>query len=378
MRATDRLNETLTAALLRRQTGRGGALLLGRAAAGIWATLRVFNAAGRPVLIPANTCYIVLWAVLLAEAQPVLVDTDPTTGMITPATLDAALEALALGQSPVAVIPCHLYGLPAPMAAITTWAGRHDLRVIEDAAQAFGGNVDGRPMGAWGDAAVFSFGAGKIVDLELGGALLADDPALLDAASALLAKLPVYGDALAGLDEQWLSLYWAMHQYEEANPRLPALYTMLFDLYQRLTHYRAPASLWRAAPAAFEALAGNLAHRAAMANLYDAQFADLPEVHTLSCSPETTLWKYPLRTPAADRNELLRFLWGNGIETATRWYPSLQAMAAALAPQNVQPPTPHADALSREIINLPVDASVDAETAARIAGQVREFYRAAP
>ncbi|MBL8130870.1 MAG: DegT/DnrJ/EryC1/StrS family aminotransferase [Anaerolineae bacterium] len=374
MRAVDRLSERFATAVLRRQTRRSAALLLGRAAAGIWAALRAFDAADRPVLIPANTCYIVLWAALSAGARPVLVDTDPATGMITPESLDAALDALNLCQPPAAVIPCHLYGLPAPMRAICAWAQPRGTPVIEDAAQAFGGEVDSRPLGAWGDASVFSFGSGKTLDLDLGGALLTDDSALSDAISAHLAELPVYDEALAQLDAQWLDLYWALHQHEDANRDLAALYAPLFAVYRPLTHYRAPAHIWRAAPAALEALPAHLAHRAALADRYDAQFAALPGVRTLPRTPGAALWKYPLRVPAADRDALLRHLWASGIQEATRWYPSLQAMTHALAPQHVQPPTPNADALSSAIINLPVHPGVDAEEAGRIARVVLEFY----
>ncbi|NUQ06163.1 MAG: DegT/DnrJ/EryC1/StrS family aminotransferase, partial [Anaerolineae bacterium] len=326
MRAVDRLSERFATAVLRRRTSRAAALLLGRAAAGIWAALRAFDAADRPVLIPANTCYIVLWAVLQAGARPVLVDADPDTGMITPVSLDAALDSLELRQPPAAVIPCHLYGLPAPMRAICAWAKRHGARVIEDAAQAFGGAADDSPVGAWGDASVFSFGSGKILDLDLGGALMTDDAALSDAIAALLADLPLYDETLAQRDAQWLDLYWALHQHDAANSDLAALHAPLFVLYRSLTHYRAPAHTWRAAPAAFEALPANLAHRAALADEYDAQFAALPGVRILPRTPGAALWKYPLRVPAADRDMLLRHLWASGVAEATRWYPSLQAM----------------------------------------------------
>lgn len=84
-------------------------------------------------------------------------DVDDRTGSITPETLNAALD-----DPPAVIIPCHLYGLPAPMKSLLAWARARDVKVIEDAALALGGMADGRPAGAWGDAAVYSFGAGKI------------------------------------------------------------------------------------------------------------------------------------------------------------------------------------------------------------------------
>jgi dTDP-4-amino-4,6-dideoxyglucose len=159
--------------VLRGLTVRSHALLAGRGAAGIQAVLQVLGFRDRPVLIPANTCYIVLWAVLRAGNRPYLVDVDPHTGNVTPETLTACNA-----DGPAAVIPCHLYGLPAPMTGILAWARERSVFVLEDAALALGATVEDRPAGAWGDASIFSFGLGKIVDAEVGGALLTDDSRL--------------------------------------------------------------------------------------------------------------------------------------------------------------------------------------------------------
>src|SRR5215212_2287052 len=111
--------------LLRQRTGRGRAMLAGRGSAAIWATLRALDLHDRAVLLPANTCYIVLWAVLQSGNQPYLADIDPLTGNITAATLDACPA-----PNPAVIIPTHMYGLPAPMAVICDWAKAHDTFVI--------------------------------------------------------------------------------------------------------------------------------------------------------------------------------------------------------------------------------------------------------
>ena len=70
--------------LLCGMTGRQHALLAGRGAAGIWAALRALDLHDAYVMIPANTCYIVLWAVLKSGNKPMLVDVDAETGNLTP------------------------------------------------------------------------------------------------------------------------------------------------------------------------------------------------------------------------------------------------------------------------------------------------------
>ena len=107
---------------------------------------------GDEVIVPAHT-YIATWfAVSGTGARPVPVDVDDRTYVL---DLDA-VEA-AVGPRTRAIIPVHLYGHPAPMTELLEIAGRHDLLVLEDAAQAHGATLDGRPMGSFGDAAAWSF-----------------------------------------------------------------------------------------------------------------------------------------------------------------------------------------------------------------------------
>jgi dTDP-4-amino-4,6-dideoxygalactose transaminase len=91
-------------------------------------------------------------AIASCGARPVFVDIDPATFNI-----DAKAITQAITPRTAAIVPVHLYGLPAPMGQIMDIAGRHGLAVIEDCAQAFGATVDGRPVGTIGDAGCYSF-----------------------------------------------------------------------------------------------------------------------------------------------------------------------------------------------------------------------------
>jgi len=90
--------------------------------------------------------------ILMAGARPVFVDIDPETY-----ALDVAAAERAVTRRTRAIVPVHLYGHPAPMDRVAALARAHGLAVIEDAAQAIGGAWQGRPVGAWGDAACLSF-----------------------------------------------------------------------------------------------------------------------------------------------------------------------------------------------------------------------------
>lgn len=127
--------------------------------------------AGDEVIVPSNT-YIATWlAVTYAGATPVPVEPDEKTYNLDPRRIEAALSPRTR-----AIIPVHLYGQPAEMAAINDIARRRNLRVIEDAAQAHGARYCGQRAGGLGDAAGFSFYPGKNLGaLGDGGAITTND-----------------------------------------------------------------------------------------------------------------------------------------------------------------------------------------------------------
>jgi len=137
--------------------------------------LRAWNIGlGDEVIVPSNT-YIATWlAISHAGATPVPVEPDGRTHNLDPAGLAAALTSRTR-----AIMPVHLYGQPADMDPIMAFAGRHGLKVLEDAAQAQGARYRNRRAGALGHAAGHSFYPTK----NLGafgdaGAVTTDDPEL--------------------------------------------------------------------------------------------------------------------------------------------------------------------------------------------------------
>ena len=112
-------------------------------------------------------------AVEAVGAFPVLVDIDPQTWCLDPARL-----AQAMSSKTRAIIVSHLHGGLADMKQITDIAHGHRLSVVEDACQAQGAQVQGRPAGAWGDVGVLSFGGSKLLTAGRGGAILTGDAAV--------------------------------------------------------------------------------------------------------------------------------------------------------------------------------------------------------
>jgi dTDP-4-amino-4,6-dideoxygalactose transaminase len=112
--------------------------------------------AGDEVITVAHTFVATVAAIMYLGAKPVLVDIDADSYTLDPAGLEAAIT-----KRTKAIMPVHLYGQPADMDPILEIARRHDLIVVEDAAQAHGAEYKGQRCGSLGDMAGFSFYPGK-------------------------------------------------------------------------------------------------------------------------------------------------------------------------------------------------------------------------
>jgi dTDP-4-amino-4,6-dideoxygalactose transaminase len=115
-------------------------------------------------------------AIAMAGATPVFADIDPQRLTLDPAAVEAAVTLRT-----AAIMPVHLYGQPADLAALDAIARRHDLVVVEDACQAHLATCEGRPVGTWGAAGAFSFYPTKNLGaLGDGGAVVTNDPMIAD------------------------------------------------------------------------------------------------------------------------------------------------------------------------------------------------------
>ena len=108
------------------------------------------------------------------EAKPVFVDSEKDTWNMDPVLLEEAIKdrLRKTGKVPKAIIPVHLYGMPAKMKEIMEIAGRYDIPVLEDAAEALGSELYGQKCGTFGELAALSFNGNKMITTSGGGALI--------------------------------------------------------------------------------------------------------------------------------------------------------------------------------------------------------------
>lgn len=145
-------------------------------------------------------------------AKPVLIDIHPDNWQFDPAHLETAITPRTK-----AVICSHLHGGIVSMRSVMEIAQRHHIGVVEDAAQAPGAVVDGKPAGSWGDVGVLSFGGSKLLAAGRGGGLLFRDASLHRRAKNWLQR---------GL-QQWAAL--SELQAAALRPQLRKLPTMTSD-----------------------------------------------------------------------------------------------------------------------------------------------------
>ncbi len=280
---------------------------------------------GDEVVLPPNTFFATVEAILAAGATPVLADVDPNTALLDPDAVEAAVTTRT-----AAVAAVHLYGQPVDADRFEALAARHDLFLLEDAAQALGGAWDGRPVGSLGGAAGFSFYPGKNLGaLGDGGAVTTGDAALARTVRLLRShgesekhvhELVGFCERLDGLQAAFLSAKLA--HFDEAQSR-----------------------------------------REAAVERYGRLLATVPGVSLLATDGRAGHTHHLLVVRVAERDRVLRHLLDAGVHAAVH-YPTPIHLQPATRHLGKQGEFPHAEALAASVLSLPLypditDAQID-------------------
>lgn len=288
---------------------------------------------GDDVLVPANT-FIATWlAVSQVGARPVPVEPDSATYGMDPGRIEAAL-----GPRTRAVVPVHLYGLPADMQPIRDMAERHGLFVLEDAAQAHGASYRGRRIGSIGDAAAWSFYPTKNLGaLGDAGAITTNDSSL----AGHLRRLRNYGSK-----EKYV------HEIVGLNSRLDEVQAAVLRV--KLRHL----DEWNA-------------RRRQLAVHYLREMAEsnvsLPKVPNWA----EPVW-YVFVVRCRQRDNLQQHLADRSIGTLVH-YPITPARQEAYRGLGLVGATPLSDQIASEILSLPMGPHVSAEQASWVIEGIRSF-----
>jgi len=277
-------------------------------------------------------------AIRLCGARPVFADIDEATYTLDPASVETVV---ADNDDVAALLPVHLYGLPADMGRLTAIARDHDLAVVEDAAQAHGAAYEGKSVGTLGDAGCFSFYPTKNMTTGEGGMVVTDDPDIADRAARFVNHGRADTDA---------------HGYQHV--------TVGHNL--RLTSLAAGIGL-----AQLRKLPGYNESRRANAARLSAALADVPEV-TLPTEPAGRRHVYHQYTIRCDdRAALASHLDDHGVDTAV-YYPTLISDQPAY--DGFEPAVPTADRVVEEVVSLPVHPGLTDVDIERVGAAVADHY----
>lgn len=276
-------------------------------------------------------------AITRLGARPHFVDIDPETY-----NLNADLLNDVPRPGLKAVLPVHLYGQLADMEKITSWASAMNAAVVEDAAQAIGATLNGRPAGNWSTLTAFSFYPTK----NLGGA--GDGGMIVTTDGELAERLRSLRDH--GAKQRYY------HDEVGINSRMDALQAAF--LLSKLPHLKA----WDA-------------KRKEIANRYRTEFADLPiTLPVESPGNEHIYHQFVIRTER--RDELKAFLDQEGIYTAI-FYPiplHLQKCFSFLGYN--QGDFPEAEKAAREVLALPIYPELGEERFGMVVEALKKFFKA--
>ena len=135
---------------------------------------------GDEVIVPTFTMIASGFAISYTGATPVLVDSEPETWNMDVSAIEAKIT-----PATKAIMPVHIYGHTCDMDPILEIAEKHGLHIIEDAAEAHGGEYKGKMAGGIGHVGCFSFYANKIITTGEGGMIVTNDPEIANSAKAL-------------------------------------------------------------------------------------------------------------------------------------------------------------------------------------------------
>jgi dTDP-4-amino-4,6-dideoxygalactose transaminase len=290
---------------------------------------------GDEVITVSHTAVATVAAIELCGARPRLVDVAADTLTLDPVALEAAIT-----DRTRAIIPVHLYGCPADMDAILHIAGKHDLAVIEDCAQAHGARSGGRMVGTMGDAAAFSFYPTKNLGAIGDGGAVATRRADVDERMRLLRQ---YG---------WKERY--VSDIPGDNSRLDELQAAILRV--RLRH-----------------LDEENEARRRLVRVYDEVLADLPvDLPAARSGDEHVYHLYVIRT--ARRDELQAYLKARGIGTAIHYPVPVHLQRAYERLGYGTGSLPITENAARTILSLPMFPDLSPSAVVRVAETIVGFF----
>jgi dTDP-4-amino-4,6-dideoxygalactose transaminase len=314
--------------------GVGNCVAVSSCTSGLLLLLRALELTGE-VILPSFTFFATGHAALWNGLKPVMVDCDPRTWTIDPKDVERNITS-----NTTAILAVHIYGNPCNVRALADIAARHRLKLIFDAAHAFGSCHQGEPVGRFGDAEVFSLSPTKTLVCGEGGLVATNDAAL----ARRLRVMRNYGD--------------------------PGTYDCeIIGLNARMSEFQAALGL-----AGLDLVEEKIRKHNEIAETYTNLLQNVRGLHFQSVLPgnRCTFKDYSVRVDGSvfgsSRKALQEALAAENIETRTYFDPPLhlQTLYRQFARRKCGPMT-NTETLSRGVLSLPIYPGLDCAAAAKVA-----------
>jgi dTDP-4-amino-4,6-dideoxygalactose transaminase len=309
---------------------------------GLMLVMRALGLTGE-VIVPSFTFFATGHAIRWNSLRPVLADCDRRTWNVDIADIESKITPRTS-----AILAVHMYGNPSDVRGLESVAARHGLKLIFDAAHAFGSKYRGIPTGQFGDAEVFSLSPTKLLVAGEGG-LVATNDALLAQALRVMRN---YGDN-GSYDPEWIGMNARMSEFNAA-----------------------------LALTGLPLLEAKVTRRNEVARLYTERLAELPGLRFQAVHPEDvhTFKDYSIHVKpeefGLDRNELAAALLADNIETKKYFYPPLHKQTLYKQFKTVD--LPATDFVADNILSLPIYEALSNETIERVADSIHRIHHFYP
>ena len=297
---------------------------------------------GDEVLVPSLTYVATIQAITATGAKPVFCDIEEDT-----LNIDVEDVKTKLTKNSRAIMPVHYRGLPCKMDELTDLASKNGLKIVEDAAHAFGSRYKGKHIGSFGDATCFSFDPVKNITCGEGGAVTTPDPKLTEI---------MQRKRILGIDKDT----WSRYQNKRS---------WFYDVTEQ--GYRYHMSNINAAIGLVQLRKMNQMNerRITISKRYDKKFSGLGKFSTLKTEYDGIgLFMYIIKV-REDREGLMKFLSERGVGSGIHYIPSHLFTYY----KEFRKPLPVTDKIYEQILTLPLFPDMSDEQADRVVCAILEW-----
>jgi dTDP-4-amino-4,6-dideoxygalactose transaminase len=298
---------------------------------------------GDEVVVPSLTFCASIQAITALHAIPVFCEIEPDT-----LNIDIENVKKQITKKTKAIMPVHYCGNPCNMDALLKIGKEHDIRIIEDAAHAFGSSYNGKKIGSFGDAACFSFDPIKNLTCGEGGAVALSDDEVAE---------EVRRKRILGIDKD------TWHRYRNERSWFYEVITQGYRYH--MSNINAAIGL-----AQFKKLNTFVEKKRMIVNSYNKHFKDLKGVEILNWNlEETAPFTYIIRVLNDRRDELMDFLEKRGVGSGIHYIANhIQPFFSQYAQ-----PLPITEKIWKEVLTLPLFYDMTDNDMDLVIKSVREF-----